>query len=155
MASFHKPKTVFLLTPGYNELIKIDNEELKLLLESDVQPLTDLHSHMFLIATIIISILAVIGNVLVLYVSFLRFECKFFNGLISRFDSIFSRKQRFLFKTCLISLAVSDLIVVIVTATIYISKFESSKTVLWVRNSFFFNFFKINFHRNSVPLPAR
>lgn len=43
-----------------------------------------------------------------------------------------SRKQRFLFRMCLISLAISDLIFVVVTTCIYVSKFITRNTLLWV-----------------------
>lgn len=80
--------------------------------ETAVQPLTDVQRLTFAVLTVLVSFVAIVGNVLVLYVNF-------------------SRKQRLLFRTCLISLAVSDLIFVVITCFIYIPKFASKNSALW------------------------
>ncbi|CAO1413827.1 unnamed protein product [Diamesa tonsa] len=81
--------------------------------ETAVQPLTDIQRIIFAVFTVLVSFVAIVGNILVLYVNF-------------------SRKQRLLFRTCLISLAVSDLIFVIVTCFIYIPKFATPNSALWL-----------------------
>lgn len=81
--------------------------------ESAVQPLTEIQRITFAVLTVLVAVVAIIGNLLVLYVNF-------------------SRKQRLLFRTCLISLAVSDLIFVVVTCFIYIPKFATPNSALWL-----------------------
>ncbi|CAO1415848.1 unnamed protein product [Diamesa serratosioi] len=81
--------------------------------ETAVQPLTDIQRITFAVLTVLVSIVAIIGNLLVLYVNF-------------------SRKQRLLFRTCLISLAVSDLMFVVITCFIYIPKFATPNSALWL-----------------------
>ncbi|CRL05729.1 CLUMA_CG018758, isoform A [Clunio marinus] len=81
--------------------------------ETAVQPLTDIQRLIFLTLTILVAFVSVVGNSLVLYVNI-------------------SRKQRFLFRACLISLAISDLIFVAVTSCIYLSKFSTANSAVWI-----------------------
>jgi hypothetical protein len=50
------------------------------------------------------------------------------------------RKQRLLFRTCLISLAVSDLMYVLVTSVVYLPRLFISQSALWVREMAMFIF---------------
>ncbi|KAG5667433.1 hypothetical protein PVAND_015413 [Polypedilum vanderplanki] len=81
--------------------------------ESAVMPLSKRQRIIFFVLTSIVSFLAIIGNALVLYVNF-------------------TRKQRLLFRTCLISLAISDMIYTQVTAVIYLPRLFISQSALWV-----------------------
>jgi uncharacterized protein with PQ loop repeat len=60
------------------------------------------------------------------------------------------RKQRFLFKVCLNSLAISDLIFVVLTSTVFISKLTSTAPALWVR--IFHNLLNLTFLKNLTKL---
>jgi hypothetical protein len=101
--------------------------------ETAVQPLTDIQRLIFLTLTVIVVTVSVVGNILVLYVNFSRFGCEFFICGVLKLNQNFHRKQRFLFRACLISLALSDLIFVVVTSIIYISKFMTPNVALWVK----------------------
>ena len=92
---------------------KYDENDLLVVWESAVQPLTDIQRLTFLVLIVLISIVAIVGNILVLYVNFLR-------------------KKRILFRTCLISLAISDLMYVIVSCFNYIPKLSTPNSALWL-----------------------
>lgn len=104
-----------LFSSEYEEYFENTTEDDGLIVvwETAVQPLTDIQRLIFAVFTILVSFVAIVGNILVLYVNF-------------------SRKQRLLFRTCLISLAVSDLIFVIITCFIYIPKFATPNSALWL-----------------------
>lgn len=70
----------------------------------------------FLSVCCVVTVLAIIGNILTLY-------------------AILVRQQRLMFKVCLLSLALSDLLFVSASGTNYISKLSREKSTLWVRNS--------------------
>lgn len=106
-------ETTAISKTSYDEYSDYEESDLIVVWETAVQPLTDLQRLIFLAITIVIIVVAGTGNILVLYVNF-------------------SRKQRFLFRACLISLAMSDLIFVVVTSCIYLPKFLKSQSALWV-----------------------
>ncbi|CAO1413819.1 unnamed protein product [Diamesa tonsa] len=91
----------------------IENNGIVVVWESAVQPMTDIQRLTFEVLTILISFVAIVGNILVLYVNFLR-------------------KKRLLLRTCLISLAVSDLMYVITTIILYIPKLSTKNSTLWL-----------------------
>lgn len=65
--------------------------------EAEVQPLTDVQRLIFLSLTIVIGLVAVVGNILVIYVNFSRFE---FYGKFNEIDFIineFSENNDFSF----------------------------------------------------------
>ncbi|CAO1415856.1 unnamed protein product [Diamesa serratosioi] len=85
--------------------------------EHALQLMTSKQRILFNVLTIIVSIIAFFGNVFTLYV-------------------IFTRKQRLLFRVSLFSMALSDLIFVIVTSAMYISRLSYSTSLLWRLGAF-------------------
>ncbi|XP_070503098.1 neuropeptide Y receptor type 5-like [Chironomus tepperi] len=69
----------------------------------------------------VVTTIAIIGNILTLYV-------------------VITRKQRLLFKTCLLSLALSDLIYAITCGANYISKLHHEMSALWYLGEFLCSF---------------
>ncbi|XP_070503092.1 orexin receptor type 2-like [Chironomus tepperi] len=84
--------------------------------ETAVSPLSKRERILFFVLTTIICTVAYLGNVLVLYVNF-------------------TRKQRLLFRTCLISLAISDIMYVQVTSIVYLPRLFITQSALWVLGS--------------------
>ena len=78
-----------------------------------LEKLTQTQRIVFLIVTIILAAIALIGNL-----ATILFNVR--------------RKIRPLFKSCLISLALSDILTGTFAATTYFSQFIDEKTVLWV-----------------------
>lgn len=118
-----------------------DSDDVLVISETEIQPLTDFQRFLFMSLTIFIFVIAFFGNILVLYVNFSR-SVKFNLNKKSR-DSMnlgvfIFRKQRFFFRVCLISLAISDLVYAIVTTWIYISLLRCSASALWVRDLIIF-----------------
>lgn len=72
-------QNVIVITPEDDNILRIDENKFKVVLETTIQPLSDFQRLIFLIITIVVVTLAVVGNVLVLYVNLSRFVQAYIN----------------------------------------------------------------------------
>lgn len=92
----------------------------------------------FLTLCLIISTFAIIGNLGVLIVILRRLQKNFIMCSFTEWYLKAFRQQRILFKLCLFSLAMSDLMFVVANMLNYATKLSRQTSQLWVRKSRFY-----------------
>ncbi|XP_053685972.1 alpha-2A adrenergic receptor [Sabethes cyaneus] len=90
-------------------------------LESTLKKLSTEQRTTFTVFVIIILVLSIFGNILTIITNF-------------------RREQRHLFRVCLLSLAFSDILFVVMTSVIYLSQFNNEHNALWTLGELFCSF---------------
>ena len=123
-------------TANFQDLDASPREQMIGYWENSLKNLSTEQRTVFTVLVILVMVLAIFGNVVTFITNIRRWgDC--LRGVFVKNLMFYSknREQRHLFRVCLLSLALSDILFVTITSIVYLSQFNTEYNSLWVSRS--------------------